>query len=145
MKRNGLILLALFSLAASAAVAAPPTSMVCALGRVTVCSIDGCKEGSIEGLGVPGMIRLDFNTGEMLAVTPEDAGRKSTFKVLERNEDRIVLQGFENNRAFSAVIDTFGIASIASSTDGRAITMFGRCSDVALVTSGMDQAAPAKK
>jgi hypothetical protein len=148
MKRHALtfaLFVSLVALAAGAAEPAGPASMVCALGRVSICAPDGCKDGNVDALGVPGMIRLDFETGEMLAVTPADAGRRSTFRVLERKDGKTTLQGFENGRAFSAVIDADGIASVATATAGRSIIMFGRCTDVALVTEGMKAAAPAKK
>ena len=135
MKRNAIVLAFAIALLAPLAVAAPPASMVCALGRVTVCTLDGCQDGSIDALGVPGIIRLDFATGEMHAMTAADAGRKSTFKVIERTDERIVVQGFENNRAFSATIDADGIASVATSTDSKVVVMFGRCADVAMVTA----------
>jgi hypothetical protein len=130
---------------AGAAEPAGPSSMVCALGRVTVCALDGCNERDVDALDVPGLIRLDFETGEMLAVTAADFGRRSTFRVLERKEGKTTLQGFENGRAFSAVINADGIASIATATEGRSIVMFGRCTDAALVTHGLTTKEPAKK
>lgn len=148
MKRNALtiaLFLALFALAAAAAEPSQPSSMVCALGRVTICTLDGCKDGDVDALGVPGIVRLDLETGEMLAVTAADAGRRSTFRVLERKDGKTTLQGFENGRAFSAVIDADGIASIATATAGRSIVMFGRCTDLNLVTEGIKTPAPAKK
>ncbi|MFA6957288.1 MAG: hypothetical protein WC538_15565 [Thermoanaerobaculia bacterium] len=148
MKRNALTLalfLTFIALAAAAAEPAAPSSMVCALGRVTICNLDGCKDGDIDALGVPGIIRLDLETGEMLAVTAADAGRRSTFRVLERKDGKITLQGFENGRAFSAVIDADGIASIATATAGRSIVMFGRCTDLALVNEGTKQEPAPKK
>jgi len=148
MKRNALtiaLFLSLFALAAAAAEPAAPSSMVCALGRVSICTLDGCKDGDVDALGVPGIVRLDLETGEMFAVTAADAGRRSTFRVLERKDGKTTLQGFENGRAFSAVIDADGIASIATATAGRSIVMFGRCTDVNLVTEGMKPPAPAKK
>jgi len=148
MKRNALtiaLFLALFAFAATAAERAAPPSMVCAPARVTICTLDGCKDGSIDDLGVPGIIRLDFETGEMVAVTAADAGRRSTFRVLERKDGKTTLQGFENGRAFSAVIDADGIASIATATGGKSIVLFGRCTDVNLVMEGLKAPAPAKK
>jgi len=148
MKRTAITFALFLCLGALAAVAeepAQPASMVCALGRVTICTTDGCKDGSIDELGVPGMVRLDFETGNMLAVTAADFGRRSTFRVLERKDGKTFLQGFENGRAFSAVIDTDGIASIATATAGRSIVMFGRCTDVEFVTEGLKPPAPAKK
>lgn len=148
MKRHALtiaLFLCLGAFAAGAAEPAGPSSMVCALGRVSICALDGCKDAELDAIGVPGIVRLDLETGEMIAVTAADAGRRSTFRVLERKEGRVVLQGFENGRAFSAVIDADGIASIASSTDGRAIVLFGRCTDLALVNEGAKHEAAPKK
>jgi hypothetical protein len=148
MKRHAItfaLFLSLVTLAAGAAEPLQPSSMVCALGRVTICAPDGCKDGSIDELGVPGIIRLDFDTGEMVAVTAADFGRRSTFRVLERKDGKTTLQGFENGRAFSAVIGTDGIASIATATAGRSIVMFARCTDVDFVTDGLKAPTPAKK
>jgi hypothetical protein len=148
MKRHAFtfaLLLCVAAFAAGAAEPAGPASMVCALGRVSICAVDGCKEADVDAIGVPGLVRLDFGTGEMHAVTAADAGRRSTFKVLERKDGKTTLQGFENGRAFSAVIDADGIASIASATDGRAIVLFGRCTDLTLVNEGVPAPAAVKK
>jgi len=131
MKRHALtfaLFLCVCAFAAGAAEPAGPASMVCALGRVSICAVDGCKEADVDAIGVPGLVRLDFGTGEMHAVTAADAGRRSTFKVLERKDGKTTLQGFENGRAFSLMItEQTGLLTAAVAREGLAVTAFGAC------------------
>jgi hypothetical protein len=110
-----------------------PASVVCALSDATICTPDGCHQAALDTLDVPSLISLDLEDGVMHAVTPAHAGRRSSFKVIDVNETRIVMQGFENGRAFSGVLDEPGTLAISAAVDGTTFSVFGRCTDLKLI------------
>ncbi len=127
-------ILLLAPLAAAAQATDWPASVVCSLGDVTICTAAGCHEAPIDTLEIPSLIRLDLKEGVIHAVTPDDLGRRSSFKVIEASETRIVMQGFENGRAFSAVLDEPGTLAISASTDGTTFSVFARCTNLRFIT-----------
>lgn len=127
-------ILFLAPLAAAAQASDWPASVVCSLGDVTICTPAGCHQAALETLDVPRMIRLDLKEGVMHAVTPEHAGRRSQFKTIEAGETRLVMQGYENGRAFSAVLTEPGTVALSASMDDATASLFGRCTDLKLIT-----------
>jgi hypothetical protein len=127
-------ILLLLPLAASAQAPDWPAAIVCALGDPTICTPEGCHQASLDTLDVPRLVRLDLVEGVMHAVTPQHSGRRSTFKVIERSETKLVLQGYENGRAFSAVLDNPGTLAISASTEETNFSIFAVCTDLKLVT-----------
>jgi hypothetical protein len=125
-------------LAASAETPDWPASVVCSLGDATICTQEGCHEASLETLDVPRLVRLDFADGVMHAVTPQHHGRRSSFEVVERGETQLVLQGYENGRAFSAVLDDFGTLAIGAATEGTTFSVFAVCTDLALIVEATE-------
>jgi hypothetical protein len=56
--------------------------------------------------------------------------RSTPFSTVSRNAGKIYLQGLENGRAFSFVIDeATGRLTVAVSRDGVAVTAFGACTN----------------
>jgi hypothetical protein len=110
-----------------------PASVVCALSEATICTPDGCHQARLDTLDLPSLIRLDLDAGEMLAVTPEHAGRRSRFEVIDRSETKIVLRGYENHRAFSGVLDEPGTLALSAAVEGTTFSVFGRCTDLKLI------------
>jgi hypothetical protein len=115
-----------------------PAAVVCALGEPTTCTPAGCREASLDALDVPRLIRLDLEDGVMHAVTPQHSGRRSNFKVIERGETKIVMQGYENGRAFSAVLDEPGTLAISSAIEGTTFSVFAVCTDLELVADSAE-------
>jgi hypothetical protein len=110
-----------------------PSSVVCALGVPTICTEERCRPASLDALDVPSMVRLDLQTGTMHAVNPEHLGRTSRFKVIERSETRMVMQGFENGRAFSAMLFEDGTLAISATTQATNFSVFARCANLQVV------------
>ena len=122
-----------------------PASLLCALADPTVCTPEGCKEITLETLDLPWLIRIDLETGVMHAPTPEHSGRRSTFTVIERSEAKIVMQGYENGRAFSAVLDEPGTLAISAAIDGTTASIFALCTNLAFVTLPVDEGMERKE
>lgn len=110
-----------------------PSSVVCALGAPTICTEERCRPTSLDLLDVPSMVRLDLQSGAMHAVTPDHLGRTSTFTVIERSETRIVMQGFENGRAFSAMLGEDGTLAISATSPATNFSVFARCASLQVV------------
>lgn len=110
-----------------------PASIVCALGDPTICTPEGCHQASLDTLDLPRLIRLDLEDGVMHAVTPEHAGRRSSFEIIDRSETKLVLRGYENERAFTGVLDEPGTLALSAAVEGTTFSVFGRCTDLRLI------------
>jgi hypothetical protein len=110
-----------------------PATIVCSLGDPTICTPEGCHQAALDTLDLPRLIRLDLKEGVMHAVTPEHAGRRSSFEIVDRSETKLVIRGYENGRVFSGVLDEPGTLAISASVDGTTFSVFGRCTDLKLI------------
>jgi hypothetical protein len=90
-------------------------------------------------------VRIDLETGVMHAPTPRHSGRRSAFTIIERSEAKIVMQGYENGRAFSAVLDEPGTLAIRAAVDGTTASIFALCTDLRFVTQSVDEGMERKE
>jgi hypothetical protein len=108
------------------------TEMVCSITEVKVCRTGTpCETAAPGDLGAPDMVLVSLADGAFLALGESHAGRRSAFKLVERTGARWVLQGYERNRAWSAVIDAEGGLSLAAAAGGLTVAASGRCVDAA--------------
>jgi len=126
-------LLFLAPLAATAQEAPWPDVVVCSLGEATVCTNEGCHQATLATLDVPELVRLDLRVGVMHALTPEHAGRRSAFRVMDQTPAKVVMQGYENGRAFSALLTEAGTLVVSATSEDTTFSMFGRCTDLKLI------------
>ena len=131
-----------FMFAAAAALALSPGALadnlagadrlLCSAGRVTACwDSDECYVGSPSELNVPQFIEIDLAARRVSTTKASGESRQTTVPAVRREEGRIVLQGYENGRAFSIVMDEETgdlVASVATRTVG--VTVFGACTPV---------------
>ena len=88
----------------------------CALGTT-------CRKGLAESVNVPQFIRLDFSKKTMSA-----GGRSSPIQRQARDGGMLVMQGFENYRAWSISInETTGKLVGAIAGDQEGFLVFGAC------------------
>lgn len=104
-------------------------SFLCAASQVTVCSVDGtCASEPPWKLDIPQFIQVDLEKKTLSTTEASGENRSTPIKNLERDEGMIVLQGYENGRAFSFMIaEEDGMASIAVARDGLSVSVFGVC------------------
>jgi hypothetical protein len=106
--------------------------LLCATVRATECFADGaCYPGNPEEWGSPRFVKVDFE--EKMLRTTEASGedRSTPMKHIEREGDRIFIQGVQDSRAFSIVIDQdSGSASTAIVLEGHALALFGYCTPI---------------
>jgi hypothetical protein len=102
--------------------------LLCAASRVARCEASDCEFGLPQKWNIPSFVSVDL-AKKMLSTTDASvAKRQSPIAYISRDQDSIYLQGSENGRTFSIVIDkATGHASIAIAADGFTVSVFGEC------------------
>jgi hypothetical protein len=133
MKRSIVIPFALASLALAAPAFADDLTnadrFLCSAATVAACCDDGqCASGTPNELNVPQFIEVDVKGRSISSTKASGRERKSVVDNLRRENGQILLQGMENHRAYSILIDEKSgemAASVASA--GCGINVFGAC------------------
>jgi hypothetical protein len=122
----------LFLAAALCTVAVPALSadfdgskpLICSAIEANDCAPGtACQKGPAENLNMPQFIRLDFSKKTMSA-----GGRSSPIHRQARDGGMLVIQGFENYRAWSVAInETTGKLVGAIAGDQEGFLIFGAC------------------
>ncbi|PYM27222.1 MAG: hypothetical protein DME11_22890 [Candidatus Rokuibacteriota bacterium] len=121
------VALALTLAAGVSALAQQASSLLCAVINVVECSAQGeCQRSTIESANLPRFIRVN-PAARSLASTGDDA-RTAPIQSVERVNDRLILQGGQQGRAWSATVaDKTGQMSVAVVEDQTAFVVFGAC------------------
>jgi len=109
--------------------------MVCSTAQAHVCvETEPCFASTAWELSIPDFVVIDLEA-RRVSTTPSSAQRRATdFTRVERSNGLIFLQGIENERAFSFVInEETGRISASVARDGFSVTVFGACTSTALV------------
>ena len=128
MKRFNInLLLVALCVAAAPAVCADfdgSKPLICSTIETHECAVGtSCQRGLAEDINVPQFIRLDFS-----AKTLSARGRTSKIQGHARSDGMLVIQGFENSRAFSATIsEKSGKLVGAIAADEAGYLLFGAC------------------
>jgi len=101
--------------------------LLCAVINVVECSAQGeCQRSTIESANLPRFIRVN-PAARSLASTGDDA-RTAPIQSVERVNDRLILHGGQQGRAWSATVDDkTGQMSVAVVEDQTAFVVFGAC------------------
>ena len=104
-------------------------AFLCSVIHVSACTPDGeCVGGPPWNLNIPQFIEVDLEAKTLSTTKASGEDRSTRIKNLEREEDLIIFQGFENGRAFSFVItESTGMASIAVAMEDKGIVAYGVC------------------
>ena len=102
---------------------------LCACASVSVCCEGGeCASGSPDELDIPQFVEVDMAQKRVNTTKASKLNRTSPIDNLKRVEGKIVLQGLEDQRAYSFLIDEkTGSMSVAVAHDGCTVTAFGSC------------------
>jgi hypothetical protein len=105
--------------------------LLCAPSEIKICVEDAdCYPAHASELGVPDFIIVDLKNKKLQTTKASDQTRSTGFSTMSRNAGKIYLQGIENGRAFSFVIDeATGRMTVAVSRDGVAVSAFGACTN----------------
>jgi len=102
---------------------------LCSATTASVCGELGeCAGGPPWALNIPQFIQVDLEKKTLSTTAASGEARSTPIKNLERAEGMIAIQGFEQGRAFSFLIDQkTGFASIAVARDGLGVVVFAAC------------------
>ena len=106
--------------------------ILCAGVQAVYCDTSGaCEVGMPWQWNMPEFVEIDFKAKTVSTTRAVERFRQTPIRTLERGNGEIYLQGVENARAFSFVIDeASGVASIAIAVDGMTISVFAACTPV---------------
>jgi len=106
--------------------------ILCAGIQATYCDTSGaCEVGMPWQWNMPEFVEIDLEAKIVSTTQAAERLRQTPIRTLERVNGEIYLQGVENARAFSFVIDeATGVASIAIAVDGMTISVFGACTPI---------------
>ena len=102
---------------------------LCAAARANVCVETGdCFSATPAELSMPDFVIVDAKSETVSTTGGSESNRSSKFSSVVRSEGLIHLQGVENQRSFSFVIDEFsGFLTVSIIRDGLSVTVFGAC------------------
>jgi len=103
--------------------------ILCSVAQASICEDDGgCKSEAPWSLNIP--LFIEVNLKDKLFSTTKASGenRSTPIRSSFREDGLLVLQGYEEGRAFSFVIsEEDGLSSIAIARDGLTVSAFGAC------------------
>ena len=132
MKRYSLVLMILATSApAIADNIADSNHLLCSTSRVVACFEDTkCITLLPWEADVPQFIVVDTEKKVISTTKASGENRSTPIRLLQREDSSIFLQGIEQGRAFSFVIDeSTGLMTVAVSRDGLTVSVFGACTD----------------
>jgi hypothetical protein len=121
----------LFPLLTQADMLGDAERLLCASSRVARCDASDCELGLPQKWNIPSFVTVDLAKKTLSTTAASTAPRHSPIAYISRDQDSIFLQGTENGRSFSIVIDkATGHASIAIAADGFTVSVFGECTPI---------------
>lgn len=103
--------------------------IVCSAGIVIVCLDDGtCADGPPWTLNVPHFVVVDLKQKKLHTTKASHENRITPIHSVQRVDGFLVLQGYEDGRAFNWMItESSGMATVTISREGLSATAFGVC------------------
>ncbi len=105
-------------------------NLLCAPTDAVQCEGAGeCERAEVEDLNIPKFLTIDFKSKELKG-TVEGAASDETTKIqnVEKLDNQTVLQGIQNGRGWSIVIDAvLGDMTAAIAGDDISFVLFGVC------------------
>ena len=108
--------------------------LVCATMQVQICiEYDECYSATAADLDVPEFVIIDTDKKTISTTQRNHEQRSSTIANVSSERGLILLQGFEDGRAYSFTIhEASGRMTAAVTRDGLTISAFGACTDADL-------------
>lgn len=106
--------------------------VICAVLRTVECGVsEDCKTGSAESVNVPQFLRIDLGKRRMTGIRPGGEQAATTAAALEETKDTLILQGIEEGRGWTAVIDKISGKLVATAAGSQAgFLVFGACTSL---------------
>jgi len=105
--------------------------MLCSVAKLMLCTEDGeCHPISVLDSDVPQFLIVDLKSKQVRTTEASSANRMNEIENIVRENGRVFLQGIEENRPFSILIEEdLGQFTAAIARDGITISVFGACTD----------------
>jgi hypothetical protein len=105
--------------------------LLCAPEQIMICVEQAeCYPAHGSDLGVPDFLIIDLKNKKLQTTKASEQTRTTAFSTMSRSGGKIFLQGIENGRAFSFLInEVTGDLTVAVSRDGVAVAAFGSCTN----------------
>jgi len=103
---------------------------LCSASTAAACCDDGqCASGSASDLNVPQFIQVDLAAKSISSTKASGKFRSSVVQNAKRENGQILLQGMENGRAYSILINekSGDLSAAIAGSFGCGITVFGAC------------------
>ena len=102
---------------------------LCSAIEATVCDVDGdCNIGAPWLWNIPQFIEVDLTKKKIATTKASPENRETPILTLERSDGLVFMQGIENGRAFSFVVEEkSGTLSAAIARTGITVSVFGAC------------------
>ena len=103
--------------------------LICALIETYECAAgEECQRGLPSHIDVPQFFKLDFKKKKISGTTEDGEARTASIESMTHLEGNLILQGVQNGRAWSMVInETTGKCIITASDDQAGFIVFGAC------------------
>ena len=103
--------------------------LICALIETHECVVgEECQRGLPSNIDVPQFLKLDFKKKMISGTTEDGESRTASIESMTRLEGNLILQGVQNGRAWSMVInESTGKCIISASDDTAGFIVFGAC------------------
>jgi hypothetical protein len=103
--------------------------MLCSVLEAHACAAGSdCHALSPVDLNIPRFIELDAKARRLSTTAASGEERQTVADSLQRTDGRLLLQGHEQGRAFSLMVDeAAGEATFASAAVGRGVVVFAAC------------------
>jgi hypothetical protein len=108
------------------------SQFLCTAVQASGCAPEGeCVSGPPWSMNVPQFIEVDLKAKELRTTRASKENRKTPIKNVERDGHMLILQGYEQGRAFSILIDEeSGDFSAAVARDEIGVSVFGSCTPI---------------
>jgi hypothetical protein len=105
---------------------------VCTAWHAVMCTTEGdCTPTEAWRLGMPDFLKVDLGEREMATPEGSEAPRFTTIESIGRNEGRIFLNGWQQSRGYTWVInEASGEGSLAIASDNSVVTLFTACAAI---------------
>lgn len=132
MNNRARLALAAGLVAASAAQADDITgadTFICTAWHATVCTTEAtCEQTEAWKLDMPDFLKVDLDEGVLSTPERSDAPRYAEIESIHRNAGRVFLNGWQQERGFSWVInEASGEGTIAIVNETTVVTLFTAC------------------
>ena len=108
--------------------------IVCSPADVKLCFENGeCFDTNPWEIDLPEFLIIDVRKKTISTTKVSGQDRTTSFSALTKTDELLLMQGIEDNRAFSFVIEQqTGIMTASVARDGVSVSVFGACTDADL-------------